>query len=253
MKNIIFITAIKNPEFEARSESYKYCIESWKQWAMQNNSKVFVLEDAIYPPEKMNPNWHKLFVFDLLEASNIEYDQILVVDADTIVHPDCPNFFEFSEHKFCVVPAVGSGDWILRSLENYSKYLFNNKTFDWWKYFNSGFMIMNKKHRYLIKLTLKTYLDNKEAILKIQDQFHVGTDQPMLNFMINLSDADVKFLPYEYNMQDMARKEILTPDFLFTKFGWVYHWNALPDNENYNATNQWMKLAYEHLYGELNE
>lgn len=247
-KNIIFITTIKSLKFPARSESYKYCVNSWKQWAKKNNSEIFLLKNAIYPPEEMNPNWHKLFVFDLLESNNIKYDQILIVDADIIVHPNCPNFFEMTDNKFTVVRAVGSMDWILRSLENYSKYFFENKIFDWWKYFNSGFMVVNKSHKYIIKSTLQTYLNNKDVILSIQNHFNVGTDQPMLNFMVNLTDIEMKFLPYEYNMQDMSRLEILTSDFLFTKIGWIYHFNAMPNNENYIATNQWMKKTYKYLY-----
>ena len=42
----------------------------------------------------MKPQWHKLLVFDLLDNQGIEYDQILFVDSDTIVHPNTPNFFE---------------------------------------------------------------------------------------------------------------------------------------------------------------
>ena len=41
----------------------------------------------------MHLNWHKSLALKLLKENNIEYDQVLIVDADTIVHPDCPNFF----------------------------------------------------------------------------------------------------------------------------------------------------------------
>lgn len=247
-KNIIFIVAIKNLEFPTRSESYDYCIDSWKQWARKNNSDVFLLEEAIHPLAEMNPCWHKLYIFDLLEANEIEYDQILVVDADTIVHPNCPNFFEMTDNKFTAVRAVGSMDWICRSMENYSKFLFDDKKFDIFKYFNSGFIIINKSHKYIMKFLLQTYLDNKDAILAVQNKFHVGTDQPMMNFIIHLSNIDVKFLPYEYNMQDLARSEILTDEFIFTKIGWIYHFNAIPNNYDYKLTNWWMKETYEHLF-----
>jgi hypothetical protein len=48
-------------------------------------------------------------------------------------------------------------------------------------------------------------------------------------------------------MQDMIRKEILGNDFLFTKFGWVYHFNAIPDNHDSSKTLYWMNKTYEYL------
>ena len=72
-KNIIFIVNIKDPEKSTRVTPYQISINSWKNWAKNNNSEVFVLEDRIYPKEQMNPNWHKILVFDLLENENIDY------------------------------------------------------------------------------------------------------------------------------------------------------------------------------------
>ena len=97
MKNIIFQVNIKGrrhrPEFDLSTQS-------WKKWADKNNCEVLILDQFIRDENEMKANWQKWYVFDLLEANNIDYDQILVVDADTIVHPDCPNFFDETEHKF---------------------------------------------------------------------------------------------------------------------------------------------------------
>ena len=95
----------------------------------------------------LNVSFNKKNIFDLLESNGIEYNQVLSVDADTIIHPDTPNFFEMTDNKFTTVEFDGSWDWVCRSLENYSKYLFENKMVDWWKYFDSGFWIVNKKHK----------------------------------------------------------------------------------------------------------
>ena len=62
----------------------------------------------------MNICWQRYYLFDILDANDIKYDQILSVDADTIVHPDCPNFFEMTEGK-CVgfttrVVTIGSSE-----------------------------------------------------------------------------------------------------------------------------------------------
>ena len=51
----------------------------------------------------------------------------------------------------------------------------------------------------------------------------------------------------------MNRKELLANDLLFTKVGWIYQYNAIPNNTDNRLTNNFMKRTYEHFYGELNE
>ena len=249
MSNIIFMTNIENQSKKDRVKPYKYSVSSWKQWASKNDCEFFMLENYIFEPDYMKPNWYKLYVFELLENQNVDYDQILVVDGDTIVHPECPNFFELSDNKFSAVHCDGSYDWTCRSMENYSKYLFDGFTFSIWEYINSGFLIMNESHKKLYKKILDFYFANRDSIVKVQDTFGVGTDQPVINFFLQKENIDLKLLPYIYNMQDMNRKEILGEDMLFTKCGWVYHYNAIPNNVDSELTVYWMKKTYEYLYG----
>lgn len=244
-KNIIFIVNIKDQERSTRVTPYQISIDSWKVWAKHNNSEVFVLEDRIYPKEQMNPNWHKLFVFDLLEANAIEYDQIMIVDADTIIHPDAPDVFKLTEHKFCAVHNEGSYDWICRSMENYSKHMFGGYTFPIWEYINSGVLIMNKKHKDFYKKIVNYYLANVDNILTLQKTYGVGTDQPIINFFMHMEGIDFKLLPYEWNMQEMNKKEIVGEDMLFTKLGWIYHYNGLPGGDD--STYAWMKKTEEYF------
>ena len=61
-----------------------------------------------------------------------------------------------------------------------------------------------------------------------------------------LRNIDYKFLPYEFNMQDMPRKELLDNDLTFTKVGWVYHFNAIP--QQFGLPEQWMEKTYKELY-----
>ena len=54
-----------NIQNELRSQKYDYSIKSWKKWCEKNNYELFILEERIYGKDVMNPNWHKMFVFDL--------------------------------------------------------------------------------------------------------------------------------------------------------------------------------------------
>ena len=256
MKNVVFMMDIdiggEGRWSSTRSTPYKYSIDSWRKWCNKNDCELFVLNDLILPNDEMAVCWQRWYIFDLLEANGIEYDQILSVDADTIVHPDTPNFFEMTNHNFTVVDFDGSWDWVLRSLESYSKFVFGGEMIDWWKYFDSGFWIVNKKHKEFAKSMTDFYHNNKDLLIEMENKFHLGTEQTPLNFMIQTSGHEMTFLPYEFNMNDMNRKEILHDDLLFTKVGWVYQFNCIPNNTENKLTNYWMEKTHKYLYGENN-
>jgi|TARA_R110001606_G_scaffold382039_1_gene543575 hypothetical protein len=243
-KNIVFIVNLPESKKQGRSQPYQYAVDSWSTWCDNNNCELFVLTERIYPESYMNANWHKLFIFQLLEANKIDYDQILIVDADTIIHPKAPNIFELTDNKFCAVHNFGSYDWVCRSIENYKKHLFPKVDIPLFEYFNSGVIICNKSHKEFYQKIINYYLDNQKNITTLQNTYHVGTDQPILNFFIQKDKIDYKQLGYEWNMQNMQRFEILDNELTFTKIGWIYHFNGIPDDtRNYimNKTNKYLK------------
>ncbi len=132
------MTAVKIKGMEYRSHPYKYGISSWKKWCEKNNCELIVLDELLHPHDVMKVNFHRYYAFDILEASNIECDKVLLTDADCIIHTDCPNFFEMTDGKYTVTHTDGCYDWTCRSLENYSHFMFNNQTFPLGKYFNAS-------------------------------------------------------------------------------------------------------------------
>jgi len=51
----------------------------------------------------------------------------------------------------------------------------------------------------------------------------------------------------------MDRKEILSEDLLFTKLGWIFQFNCIPNNKDNELTDYWMKKTYNHFYGDYKE
>lgn len=239
-KNIIFIISVQNDE-RSKNQSHYHSILSWNKWAHNNNAEVFVLDETILNP----PQWNKALIFRLLEANNIEYDRILYVDADTIVHPDMPNIFEELEYGyFYGIRNYGSMDWVIRSIENYSHYIFNGFNLSWNRYINSGVMLFDKTHREFFEWLIKFNEENHTKLREVE-KLGVGKDQPVINFGLAINNVPFRELPYEYNMQDMMRFEVLGgEDMLHTKYGWIYHFNAgvQPTPEF------WMKRTYEYLW-----
>lgn len=221
----------------SKSQGYKYSEKAWKYWADKNNVKYLTITDDFLP--QVNPAWFKSFIPAILKDSGIDFDQVLYVDSDTLVHPDMPNIFNFSDRKFTVVRNFGSMDWVCRSVEVYNQ-LFPEIKLSPFEYFNSGLIIFNESHSDFFKKCSEYYLENHEKLNNFNSKYYVGRDQPILNYFIKKENIPVKFLPYEFNMQDMHRFEIITNDFLFTKYGWIYHFNAgVKPSPGY-----WMEYTY---------
>ena len=256
-KNIIFMMDVDikgdGRYASSRREAYKYSIDSWKKWCKKNDCELFILNDLLLPNDKMGICWQRYYLFDILDSNEVKYNQVAMVDADTIIHPETPNFFEMTDGKLCGCEFDGSWDWVLRSVENYSRHIFEGYMMDWWKYFDCGFIIVNESHKELFKSITDFYHNNSQNLIQMQNTYHGGTDQTPVNMLINKLGIDFKLLPYEFNMNDMNRKELYGDDLLFTKVGWIYQYNAIPNNKDNQLTNHFMKKTYEHFYGELND
>ena len=178
MKNIIFIPYIKRETnfTEAsvghanRHQGYEYGINSWKAWAEKNGHEVYVMSDLLCPESQMLITWQRWQVLNILEHNDIEYNQVLVVDADSMVHPDCPNFFEMTDNKFTSVLTDGDFEWVNRAINGYSK-MFWNKEFciPSFEFFQTGFVIINKDHKEFFDKLFDFYEKNKQKIIDSYD------------------------------------------------------------------------------------
>jgi len=249
VKDLVFMIAVKK-DGQLKKE-YEYSIKSWKYWCDKNDVELFLMKEPVLNFDEMHIIFQRYYLFDMLEHNEIDYNQVLMVDADTIVHPDCPNFFEETDDKYCLVHDDGSYDWILRGMEHYHKYLFKDEWFDFWEYGNGGFQIVNKKHKSFFQEMIKIYFENKELINELADKFGIGRDQTILNFMLHRHKVDIKLLSYKYNMTCMPKKEIIGEDMLHADIGCVMHFNGLPNKEE--SVPFWMEKTYKYLYGEVND
>ena len=264
MKNIVFIMDIDiggdGRYSSSRRMSYNYSIDSWRKWCDKNDCELFILNDLVFDNDRMGICWQRYYLFDILDNNGIKYDQILMVDADTIVHPNCPNFFKETENKYCGVMNDGCYEWVSRSIKNYGNYLFKNQNkIKPWEYINGGFQIVNKKHKQFFQDIIKFYWENSDSLIYAQENFKVGTDQTVLNYLLKKCDIGLKILPQCYNLQDLFRKNLLHitghswwEDNLENLYNsaWVYHFNAIPNNPR--DANYWIERVYKDLYGDNN-
>ena len=111
-KNIIFLINVKHDKkFQGGGNTlqgaFEWSYKSWSHYAKRHGAEIFVLDEPLFDVEYMKPNWFKMYILDILDNNEIDYDQVLYVDYDTIVMPNAPNIFDLTEHKFCAVRNFG--------------------------------------------------------------------------------------------------------------------------------------------------
>ena len=56
---------------------------------------------------------------------------------------------------------------------------------DFWKYIDCGFVIVNDTHRDFFTLGPDFYNENAELLRQVEKEWHAGTDQTPVNFLIH--------------------------------------------------------------------
>ena len=213
MKNIVFIPNIDLGN--GRSNNYNYSINSWKQWCDKNNCELIVWEDLLLPAEEMKITWQRYYVLDILD----------------------------------------SNEWVNKSVSQYGVEFFSKDNFPTWRYINGGFQIFNKSHKDYLKGLVEWFHKNKDRLNQVFGKWN-STDQTCINFYREEKELPMTILPGCYNLQDMSRKNLMyyhpqqwwTDELHFLKNGWIYHFNAIPQNEMGRDANYWIERTYKELY-----
>tara|TARA_R100001082_G_scaffold92090_1_gene58725 strand:- start:997 stop:1806 length:810 start_codon:yes stop_codon:yes gene_type:complete len=242
-----------------RTKGYKYGVDSWKQWCKKHDVEFFLMDELLMPESDMVITWQRWYVLEILEKNGVDYDQVLLCDADSLIHPDCPNFFNETNHEFSSAFCNGDYEWVNRAINGYSKMFFNC---DYYKksseFFQTCFVILNKKHRGFLKKVVDWYWENQQQVIDSYDIVKCGSDQPLINLLTKKFDVDVNFLPYKYSIMDLHRKNLIYTDPSWNWWkdelhnlynsGWVYQFNAIPQNRMGRDQAYWMERIYKDLY-----
>lgn len=241
-----------------RATPYHFSIKSWKAWCEKNDVTFFEMTEPLYDPKELHINIQKWWAQDVVEANIGQVSQIAVVDADTIIHPDAPNFFNQGAPPFGVVRDNGSYEWILRSIEGWGKLLFpEDPRIKIWKYWNSGFVRWRYDSRIdFIKPIQDYFLEHAERIERNRRKVLASNDQTICNYILQKESQSVDFLDECWNLQHMFKKDLLhvpnyswwSDELHFLNAGWVYHFNGIPQGQPRDI-NYWMERTYKQLYG----
>lgn len=240
-KNIVFFTVMD--QAPDNMEYKKWCFESWKHWCDNHNVEIFILDTPLYSKELMKPTWQRWHVLEILEANNIEYDQVALVDADTLIHPEAPNFFELTDHEFCGVHDDLMVEWVHNSIKGY-KDMFPDVDLNWTKYFNCGFVVINEKHKDLCKQITDFYYANLEELRNRQhNTLKKGSDQTPVNYMATRF-GKVNFLDKRWNFTHLHQRGVLNQ--MLPEVGYIYHFNGFDKTQRDHLMNQCWSLLKQY-------
>jgi len=261
MKNVVWWAGVKTSEFNDKYGGHDWIEiskKSWQYWCKQNDVEFVAFEEPIEKDvRRFRINWQKsIFVFDELERRNIDYDQICLVDASSIIKWDAPNFFNLTDHQFCAVKETDNMNWMLASIKGYEPF-FGYKL-DPIKYFSSGFLVFNKLHRELFMSFKQLYYDNVDTFVKLQDEIvRKGTEQTPLNYLAQIQGVDVKFLSPAWKLTHINRKEMFQHNWqlqedarpFFEKYGYIWFFTGInKENRSHIMSQAWER--YKTFYSD---
>lgn len=220
-KNIVVITSMPG---EVDTSYQQYCFNTWKWWCKKNDVELLILDEPLSDTSFMKPTWQRWYVFDILESNGINYNQVALVDVDTMVRWDTPNFFEMVGNKFSAVVDQDNIGWVKQSIDGYRQF-FKDVDLHWLDYFNCGFIVMSKRHKKICDTIIDFWDNNNEQLIHLQNTISKGTDQTPVNYILKNSKFEVNYLPKIFNLTHFNRKEILQ-DLMFIDCGYIWHFNG---------------------------
>ena len=233
-KNIVFMTCMDGaPDILDYKE---WSIKSWRVWCKKHDVDIFILDKEIQDKNVMKPTWQRWHVFEVLEANDVDYNQIALVDVDTMIHPDAPN------GEYSGVRDDLQVEWVHNSITGYQD-MFPDVKFDWTTYMNNGFIVLSPKHKDLCKIITDFYYKNEDELRKRQHQtLKKGSDQTPVNYMVRQEGYPITHLSKKWNFTHMHNRGVL-PGALFLDCAWIYHFNGFEKT----LRNDLMKQTWEEM------
>jgi hypothetical protein len=174
-----------------------YARASWGWWCRKRGVELVVLDQPVPGPlgAAAPPIQRWQAVGEML--AQVGSGQIAVVDADTMVHWDAPDFFDLATDALGAVH-VGTRTWLKMSVEAYGAF-FPGVKLDWRTCFNSGLVVLNATHAPMLAELVKFYSQHRQELEALQAARNVGVDQTLVNYFAALSGTPIRLLDPVFN------------------------------------------------------
>jgi len=209
--------------------------KAWQYWCDKYGHELVIYDTpSIEDTSKFRVTVQRWFdIFNFLEDREINYNQIAMIDASSIPKWNCPDFFDITDDKFTVGVENDNLGWVYESVTGY-KSIFDDYDLNINKYFCSSFVIFNKSHKPIFKKFKDKYMSELNDFLELQTSVRRGTCQTPLNYVVQMSNIDVNYLPIPYRLSHLPRKDLLSYNWqlnedrtpFFIKYGYVWFFSG---------------------------
>lgn len=243
-KNIIFTISL--PANDPHLNDYQeWSLKTWDHYCKRHDCKLVTLTEPLMDVELMRPTWQRWHVYDLLESSGIEPNQVMMADLDTMVRWDCPDLFELSQNKYSGVKDDLSIEWIFNSINGYKEY-FPGIELEWDSYINNGILILpSDTGRDFCNDVISFYRTNQVSLRDKQHRsLKKGTDQTPVNYLAlkRYGQSGLNYLSKKFNLTHIYKTDAFIDD-IFIKCSYIWHFNGIPREQR----NQFMKFTWEKI------
>lgn len=184
---------------------------TWRWWCRKVGAEFVLLEQPLggegfhnIPPTVQR--W--LALQDLFTCYGSDA-QIAMVDADTMVRWDTPDFFAFAGPHLAAVRDP-YGTWIYKSIKAH-QYLFPDVNLRWWEYFNSGLVVLTYDHLEMAQAVTDIAVSRQRELMNLSTPWGYGDDQTLMNYVVQQRQIRITFLDPPYNM---VRCVAMTPEII---------------------------------------
>ena len=211
----------------------KYAQATWRWWCKQKEIEFVLIEEPLGGPgfAQMPPTFQRWHILDQIIGECGTDIRLAVVDADTMVRWDTPDFIggtrgfsavairhpdwmsacqpflsakqsvgHVEESLESTAPnAARNPGWISGSLSAF-QHLFPGVSLNSFGYFNAGIVVLGSDQRRIMEKFLRfsaAHWPQLDAVIKSGD---FGTDQTPLNFMLRQKNEPIFFLPGSFNL-----------------------------------------------------
>jgi lipopolysaccharide biosynthesis glycosyltransferase len=163
-----------------------YTLPFIRAYAKKVNADFLNIDE--FDKHYITQKWNKFHIHELLN----QYKRILYLDIDLIIRDDCPNLFDIVPETKLGMFDEGKYTPRYEFLEQASEY-YKEPLKKWnGKFYNSGVMVISRKHKSIFKLP-KGY-------------DFVETDQPYINLRILNDKIEMFDLDFRFNRMDILDK-----------------------------------------------
>jgi len=248
-KDVIFITTLFTPGYDPKGHLYEYftfAYKTWEWWAKKNNVLIYILSESDISVEEMGPCWQRWYAHDILKREGIEYRRIAIIDADTMIRWDCPNFFDLYRDSYCGVTCE-CDHWVHKSLNQFQHY-FPGINMDWENYIDNGMVLLPEESQEFCKTITDFYWENQKQLKHDEIHNYGGTDQTPVNYLATKYYGDnIKLLSRKYNMMHMNLRGVLE-HFIFIESGYIWQFNGFQNKDRkIFMGDTWEKIKHHYI------